>query len=376
MNIVLITSEGYPFQFSANNSKTEFIAKGLKENGCKVTIVDNLFGTKGESQSLKGVSQSGINYYIFPRKNKLLTLFINLPKLWSILRKEKQNKDNFVVIGMVLYPAYILTTFLCAIQGYKRTALFHEWHIGYIQRNIIYKIEAWIKDKTFGYFLNGIFPISHFLFDKGKHFRKPQMILPIMSTYSRDRQPYTNSNNFTYCGHANYLLRNNLILDAFKIIHKKYPQAKLTLVLFGNKKQMYEVNQLIQHTHTQSIIIKFQITKEELHKLYDTSLALLIPLDPNSIQDKARFSQKIAEYLDSKRPIITNNVGEIPYYFSNETNAMIVDYTPESFANAMMQLINNTSLANDIGKEGLKTGMKYFDYKNNGVEMIKFLQKL
>lgn len=376
MNIVLITSEGYPFQFSANNSKTEFIAKGLKENGCKVTIVDNLFGTKGESQSLKGVSQSGINYYIFPRKNKLLTLFINLPKLWSILRKEKQNKDNFVVIGMVLYPAYILTTFLCAIQGYKRTTLFHEWHIGYTQRNIIYKIEAWIKDKTFGYFLNGIFPISHFLFDKGKHFHKPQMILPIMSTYNRNRQPYTNSNNFTYCGHANYLLRNNLILDAFKIIHKKYPQAKLTLVLFGNKKQMYDVNQLIQNTHTQSIIIKSQITKEELHKLYDTSLALLIPLDPDSIQDKARFSQKIAEYLDSKRPIITNNVGEIPYYFSNETNAMIVDYTPESFANAMMQLINNTSLANDIGKEGLKTGMKYFDYKNNGVEMIKFLQKL
>lgn len=377
MNIVLITSEGYPFQFSANNAKTEFIARGLKENGCTVTIVDNPFGTKGQPQAQTGCSQTNIKYYTFPRKGKISTFFINIPKIWKVLRKEKQKKDNYVILGMTLYPVFIITVFLCILQGYKCTALFHEWHIGCKQPTAIYKIEAWIKDKTFGYFLNGIFPISHFLLEKGKHFHKPQMLLPIMAAYNNTKTQFCpNTNNFTYCGHADYLLRNSLILDAFKEVIKKHPQAKLTLVLFGNKRQMENVTQLIQSTQIKSISIKYQIPQEELNELYNTSLGLLIPLDPNSIQDKARFSQKIAEYIESQRPIITNNVGEIPYYFKNKESAMIVDYSSKAFAAAMIELIQNPSIANSIGNEGYQIGLQYFDFKKNAQKIISFLSKL
>lgn len=373
MNIVLITSEGYPFQFSANNSKTEFIARGLKENDCKVTIVDTVLGTKGLANVQVGISPKGIHYYLLPRKGKFSTIFRNLTRLWKILKKEKQEKDNYVILGMTLYPVFILTAILCAIQGYKRTALFHEWHIGCKQPNSIYKMEAWLKDKTFGYFLNGIFPISHFLLEKGKRFHKPQMILPIMGSYDRKLHPYTDGCNFTYCGHANYLIRNHLLLDAFKIVIDKYPKAKLTLVLFGNKKQMQEVNQLIQEARIPSIEIKNQIPVEDLYKLYDTSLGLLIPLEPNNLQDKARFSQKIAEYIGSQRPIITNNVGEIPYYFMNEKSALIVNYDVKSYVKAMIKLINDQKLATNIGENGYKIGVQSFDYKNNAHQIINFM---
>ncbi len=376
MNIVLITSEGYPFQFSANNSKTEFIARGLKENGCKITIVDTALGTKGLSNGQAGISQKGIHYYLLPRKGKLSTIFRNLPRLWKILKKEKQEKDNYVILGMTLYPAFVLTAILCTIQGYKRTALFHEWHIGCKQPNIMYKMEAWLKDKTFGYFLNGIFPISHFLLEKGKRFRKPQMILPVMGSYDRKVHPYVNEYNFTYCGHANYLLRNHLLLDAFKMVIDQYPKAKLTLVLFGNEKQMREVSQFIQETKTPSIEIKNQIPEEKLYRLYDTSLGLLIPLNPSSLQDKARFSQKIAEYIGSKRPIITNNIGEISYYFVNKKSALIVDYTSEAFAEGMASLIENPMKADLIGINGIEVGKTYFDYRVLGKKIIEFMHNL
>lgn len=376
MNIVLITSEGYPFQFSANNSKTEFIARGLKEYGCKVTMVDTILGTKGVSNEQAGISQKGIHYYLLPRKGRLSTIFKNLPKLWRILKKEKQENDNYVILGMTLYPAFVLTAILCMLQGYKRTALFHEWHIGCRQPNIMYNMEAWLKDKTFGYFLNGIFPISHFLLEKGERFHKPQMILPVMASYDREVHPYTGEYNFTYCGHANYLLRNHLLLDAFKIVIEKYPQAKLTLVLFGNEKQMREVRQFVQEMRIPSIEIKNQIPEEKLYRLYDTSLGLLIPLDPSSLQDKARFSQKIAEYIGSKRPIITNSVGEIPYYFTNEKSALIVDYTPEAFAEGMIKLIGNSQKADLIGINGKEVGEAYFNYRKNGEKIVEFMSKL
>lgn len=376
MNVVLITSEGYPFKFSAGNSKAEFIARGLKENGCRVVIVDTALGTKGQMNMQEGISSNGINYYILPRKNKWTVIFQNLSSLWRILRKEKQDKDNYVVLGMTFYPAFVLTAILSAILGYKRTALFHEWHISFKRRNAIYKIEAWLKDKTFGYFLNGIFPISHFLLEKGKCFHKPQMLLPIMASYNRENQSYAGECNFTYCCHASYLLRNQLILNAFKIVVEKCPQAKLTLVLSGNEKEMQAVTQFIQKTAMPSIEIKYQIPEEELYRLYDTSLGLLIPLNPDSLQDKARFSQKIAEYIGSKRPMVTNEVGEIPYYFTNGKSALIVEYTDKDFAEAMIELIQNPDMAIHIGYEGYCVGIKNFEYKRNAYKMIDFMQTL
>ena len=71
------------------------------------------------------------------------------------------------------------------------------------------------------------------------------------------------------------------------------------------------------------VIFIQQIPYVELIEIYESSLGLLIPLDPNSLADIARFSQKIAEYLSSSRPVITNNVGEIPYYFTDRKDIII-----------------------------------------------------
>lgn len=43
------------FQISANNSKTEFATRGLKEYGCKVTVVESIaFGCKQSLYTLNG----------------------------------------------------------------------------------------------------------------------------------------------------------------------------------------------------------------------------------------------------------------------------------------------------------------------------------
>lgn len=376
MNIILIVSEGYPLHFSANNSKAEFIARGLNEHGCNVTMIDNPFGTKGIDKEIVGVSETGINYYIFPRKGKLSTILKNIPKIWQILKEKKQEKNNFVILGMTLYPVYIILALICTILGYKKTALFHEWHIGCKQPNFAYKIEAWLKDKTFGFFLDGIFPISHFLQDKAKIFNKPQLLLPIMASYNRKRYPYKDNNCFTFCGHAEYLIRNQILLNAFKKVVEENSTAHLILVLFGNKKQMDTMYQLIKNINIKNIEIKTQIPQEELYRIYDESLGLLIPLDPNSLQDKARFSQKIAEYVGSKRPLITNNVGEISHYFIHQETAEIISYDVNGFYKGMKELINNHSLADKIGEKGFEVGEKYFNYKTISDSIQSFLKTI
>ena len=113
-----------------------------------------------------------------------------------------------------------------------------------------------------------------------------------------------------------------------------------------------------------------------LMDLYANALALIIPLDPGNIQDEARFSQKIAEYLSSGSPIISNNVGEIRYYFKDKENIILCDYDIDGFVEVFKWVTRNPDKAKQIGVNGLNLKKKEFDYRELGDRLHKFMQSL
>lgn len=380
MNVIIMVSDGYPIKFSANNTKGEYIAMGLKKAGCKVAMLDEFYGTKGVMSAEKGVSDSGIEYLLLPRVGRVMTPFHTLPQIWKYLKERKEKgAKNHIIIGMKFYPLYILVCFIAWLQGYTRSSLFHEWHISFGNKTKRWYSEAWLKDKTFGYLLNGIFPIGHFLKDRTIRFGKPVMLVPVMGKYDRTPNVYKRQSFFTYCCGAAYLLRNRLVLDAFKMLisEEKLSYISLVLVLIGNTDELDAVSRLtIDMGISDNIIIKNQISQAELYDTFDSSIGLIIPLNPDNLQDIARFSQKIAEYVASKRPIITSNVGEIPYYFKDNETAKIVPYSVEGYFNGMKTLAENHNLADEIGAGGYNVGCEKFDYEKVGKEMKTFIECL
>lgn len=377
MKVFLMVTNGYPFKFSAINSKGEFIAKGLNNNKVDIIIIDNILGQRNLLNIEQGVSNNGIKYYLFPQKIKLISIITNLIKLYGLIKKEKSLNENYAIIEMDYLPIYILINLIFKIHGIKTSVLFHEWHPSFKYDNYFKKYEAILRDKIFGYFANGIFPISHFLLEKSQKFKKPCQILPILSEYPDYESNTTIKKNFTYCGDSAYLLRNPIIIEAFIRLQKEYNNAKLNLIIGGLEKDKIGVLNLI-HSHglENNITIYSNLPQEELFNMYKSSTALLIPLNPNNIQDIARFSQKIAEYIGTKRPIITNNVGEISYYFKNKENAMIVEYNSNAYFEAMKFLLKNQEISNSIGANGFNVGKKYFDINTNGTQIIEFLKRL
>lgn len=112
------------------------------------------------------------------------------------------------------------------------------------------------------------------------------------------------------------------------------------------------------------IIIKRKLPYKELLRLYSDAIALIIPLDPDSEQDKARFSQKIAEYTSSKTPIITNWVGEIPYYFHQGKDVVIAqDYSEKGFSDVFLWCLSHKQELLEIGYQGYQIGKENFNYK-------------
>ena len=112
-----------------------------------------------------------------------------------------------------------------------------------------------------------------------------------------------------------------------------------------------------------------------IHK-YVHAKALLIPLT-DSITDKARFPQKISEYLASGNPIITTNYGEVPFYFQDQKNALVANnYNVEEFASKFDFVVDNPEASVEIGKNGKATGLKFFDHNSYGAEIRKMIISL
>ena len=376
MNVLVMCSRGYGHTFSAINAKSEYIALGLLDAGCEVRIINNVRGEASATHVEEHISDAGVRYVDFPmaRHHSIWPNIKRFRKL--LLRYKRDNVPNHLIISVDYMPIFICLTRSAKVAGYSVSSLYQEWPVGMKSKGLFHWINKYWVAKRFGRYVDMIFPISHFLQEKCERFNKPNMILPVLGLY-KDMIAQQIKPQFSYCADACYLMRNQIILRAYKMIAKKYQQTQLNLILFGSQTDMQSVQSILYKMNLdKQVVIRSQIASAELEAIYKSSLGLLIPLNPASQLDVARFSQKIAEYLATGRPIITSDVGEIPYYFKNRENAMVVDYTPAAYADAMSELVDNPDWASRIGKCGYDVGRKYFDCRKNGKRIIAFWENI
>lgn len=101
----------------------------------------------------------------------------------------------------------------------------------------------------------------------------------------------------------------------------------------------------------------------------------MIPLDPEYEQDIARFPQKIAEYCSTSVPIITTNVGEVEFYFTDKT-CLKSKFSAESFAENMVWIEQHKKEALQIGEESYGLGLNKFEYSKSCEDIFAFLKSL
>jgi len=229
-------------------------------------------------------------------------------------------------------------------------------------------------DKHFMFFVDGVIPISEYLIDKVKERKKeiPLLKIPPLIDFNlfKGVEKNTAEKYFLYVGSTSYYKAIRLILDAYELIDNN--KLRLTLIVHGP--DLNKVKEDVNRSPKKDLMtILSGLDYKDLVQYYKNAEALLIPLS-NSIQDKARFPQKISEYLASKNPIITTNYGEIKYYFKDNENAFVAkDNTPEYFSEKMKFIIENSEISKEIGLKGFETGLKYFDNNSYRTELTNFL---
>lgn len=378
MNIVfLYYTDGYPLKFSAANTKAEFVAEGLIQSDVKVHLINKSYGPNNVAPEY--IESKGINVHsVKNTRGKIISSISNVFKTFSILRKIKQKDDNILMIGCGNTFLFAPLLFASRVIGYKSAFILEEWEPS-IPYSFIYKVNALIHGHLFGYLFDYILPISEFLTEKARKFGKPMLKFPVCSDFCDevpDVKRVQSTDYFLYCASAGYQRAIYYVLDAYEIFSKTHKEASLHLVLNGSKTQLDDIKTVISEKQIQNVEIKSSLPYNVLQDEYRNALGLLIPLFPDRIADVARFSQKISEYLTSRRPVISSNVGEIPYYFHNHTDMCIdATNTVEGYASEMEYLWNNRDEAERIGKNGFELGKSQFDKTIIANQLIEFFRK-
>ena len=377
--IFLDCTQNYTMQYSASNTKIEFLAKGLVEQGDVCTIHNGINGASLSEETIVLKKEDIGTVVTYKQKgNKHISWILNYKKLKKdLIKLYNEDCSNIVVLVMPIYHIFRIYVKLARKIGYKVVSIAHEWPPTV---NTIHPIKRPFFNLTsllFGKYVDGILPISEYIIDKIRHFEKPYLKVPILADFSFTPQFKNGTNDyFIYCVYAAY---RRIILPIIRSFHsylKCGGSHSLILILSGSQEDIEQIKTYIQNLDLGNrILIKSKVQYNELYELYSNASGLIIPLDPNSEQDKARFSQKIAEYLSSGSPLISNNVGEIEYYFKDKENIILCDYE-KGWSKIFHWVSNNPEEARRIGLKGYETGKKYFNYHTFGRIVHDFFDTL
>ena len=380
LNVIFLgCTQGYGYAFSACNTKVEFMAKGLTELGASCYIHNGCGGrgeiNKPEYRELKGIG-TVIDYPT--RGNWHVSQFRNYGLLLSDLKKwYRVDMKNWVIVEAPYLPYYYLEIRAAHKAGYKVAVISHEWLGTFQNAN---KLQRWINHRyadVFGYYVDAILPISEYIIDKIQKFKKPYLKVPIAADFSTEPTLGKKEPFFLYCVSAEYLRVIKIVLEGFKKFQTSHAEYKMVLVLAGGKSAIEATYKVIEGMGIkESVIIKHKIPYKELLHLYETASGLIVPLDPDFEQDEARLSQKIAEYLSSGSPIVSNNVGEVKHYFTNRENIVLDEYTSDGFFNSFSWIADNPEEAVNIGLIGYKLGKQTFDYRICAKQLVDFFNKI
>lgn len=381
LNVLFVdTTENYGYCFCASNTKVEFMARGLVEQGASVTIINSVVGNKYVSERIVIHKKDVGDVVSYPKKGNQLVSWL---KNWKSIEKDiaslKQNDaKNVVILEVADFHIYILYCYIARKYGYKVVVISHEWLPTVTTVHPLRRPSYALYTKMFWKYVDGILPISEYIIDKIKPFGKPYIKVPVLSEFNGKFTEKNDCRYFMYCVSGGYFRVIKTVLDAFENFHVMDTKGfKLILVLSGTEKSIRDVEDYIKDNELNSIVeICHQLPYDELCRLYRNASALLIPLNPNSEQDHARFSQKIAEYVSSSAPIISCSVGEVPLYFKDKESAILCDYNKLGFENAFRWIAEHEDEARQIGLNGYDIGDKYFNYKVVGGELYHFLDKI
>lgn len=152
------------------------------------------------------------------------------------------------------------------------------------------------------------------------------------------------------------------LLKAFDKTHAKYPTSQLILTgKISNEARSKLFEYISKLSSKEDIKFVGYLEDDEYYKLM-TSCNVFCATRVNSRFANAGFPFKLGEMLSTGKPVIVTKVGEVEKYLINNNNSILIEPdSSEEIFKALCYIFENTDFCNQIGLNGKKTALKYFD---------------
>lgn len=379
MKIVFVGLSGVPYAGRACDSRLANIANLLAEDAT-VEILNRYSSLAKESLSGIEISDKVVcTEIVKPRKSKgLLTILYFLLSLlkepFAIYKSHRKEKIDWLHLYTGHYIDFVIYRFIAKLINAKIVYEYVEYRSEKPAKGLYHKINNYLCDFHGAKLWDACFAISNFLEDKALKVNPKLSVIKVTPIGDFDLFQANNKeidikeDYIMFCGHAGYFDVVKFIIDSFNTSDIRKTK-KLLLVLGGRPEQVEKVRR-----YDKACIIKSKLPYDELIALYKHAFALMIPLR-NTIEDIARFPNKICEYTAAHGLIVTTSNGEMQYYFKNGENAIVSD---ECSVSAISQKLNEIAREEynieAIRKKCYQTGFDNFSIDAYRSTINKFLK--
>lgn len=145
-----------------------------------------------------------------------------------------------------------------------------------------------------------------------------------------------------------------ILLEVFKRILEKFPDASLTIVGCSPK------NITLPNCN-----IVGKIPVDQVYKYYNIASIFCLPTM------REPFGIVFVEAMSYSLPIIANNIGSIPDLVQNGFNGYLIDNNVNQYTNAICKLFDNPSLCREMGENGYSNAQNKFQWRIVGALIKK-----
>lgn len=373
MNIYFVGLSDVPFKKRAIDIRLLSFAKLFDSLGHKVIILNRLSGvSKCDMEIPERVTIS----YVQKSRNALSLLVAIAKEPFWLLKLHKCNKIDVLHLASGHFFDLAIYWLVCKLAGAKLIYHYCEFRSAFPNQNIYHKINGKLMNKVGPKLWDGSICISHFLEEKSKKYNKnvQTIIVPPICSFKQFEkvQAYNADKPYIlFCGSVAFTETIELILDSYNNSKMK-DVGDLYLILAGENDSINKIKIRCDSR------VKFYkgLEYSKLISMIKGACGLLIPLR-NTIQDKARFPNKICEYVGSGGLVLTTNIGEMPYYFTDKVDSVLAtEFTVSSYSQAMDWVVDNQNRLADMKAKSYEKGIESFDLYSYKHKINNFLNNL
>ena len=310
-----------------------------------------------------------------------IQLFIYWVEIGYIILKRKNSKAKNVLFlqSTVIIPT-VIPLFFAKIVGYK--VVFDIVEDVSLEEDVSKKKRLTLWMNTFfmhhlDSYCNGVIVISENLFKKFEIYK-----LPITKLYNSVEERAVkikledNPKKFNFFYSGTFAEKDGVLdlINAFNLVSAKHKNIKLTLV--GKGKGNYFEHCLIAINNSPLITYLGYVSEEKMFDEMINSQALCVTRS-NSEYANNGFPFKLAEYMSFGIPTIATAVSDIPQLLTdNDTIYLAKPGNSNSIADKMMLILENYTMALEVGKRGQSYCENNFSIPTIGENLFNFLKTI